>query len=177
MTVLWREANEVVYELERVVGKHLALGPPDQVRLIKLRVWERRYRILIAEILNVLLPILRSQVRRPKRRAVIGIAVATLTSQAAEKILSEELRKQYPEGENLILWRDRERERQLEAEARDQCDGLMPRKRDLRMLDSDGAADFLKQYEADVLATRERSRKELMQEWRRRKLYRGNPWL
>ena len=79
---------------------HLRYKPVDFYRLLKLRTWSIRYYTTPLEILELTVPVLRTQMARQKRTYGLGVNIATLTGRSAERILCEELAKKYPSGEN-----------------------------------------------------------------------------
>src|SRR5262245_4004056 len=101
LSEVWQQSAIVITEIERWLvmreDRHVKLNfaPLDQARLLKLAMWGRRYSVEIHEILDLILPILRGQVRQSpyRKRSGIGVTVPALTGPAAERILNQELKK------------------------------------------------------------------------------------
>lgn len=183
MSEMWGAANAIMTEVENWLlsreRKQLRLNfrVLDQARLLKLRVWEQRYCVGIPEILDLIMPILRAQVKRIRKSGGLGITVAAMTGDGAEKILVQELKKKYPDGENVTVLRERMREQQLQAEEEADNDGMRTRDRSVRsVLDSISIGDFAKAYSSSIIRKRMRVQSELNNPVRRRKAYRGNCW-
>ena len=171
----WLRANgqhKVVYNIT-----HFKLA--DQLRLLRFRTWSLVYKVDIGEILDIVVPVLRSyhSSYRPTGRG-LGMTLGTLTGKMAEDVLRKELERRYPQNENVEVWREEERDRQLYAERMEELDGAAPRET-VRGTMQDAALDpgYVDRYAKVVLAARERLRKEQDARWRTRKSYRGNPWI
>lgn len=182
---LWTIAGEVQAviaryleerEGKRFYGKFKRI---DMLRLTKLRVWSWRYKVGIEEILILTLPYLRKSLStQQKARYGLGCSVAALTGAGNEKILVEALRQKYPGNEHQDAWRERERRKQLEAEEIEETDGLQVRARQARgMLESDSVKHYIESYRRRVLGMRRKMNQQLGSARRKRKHYRGNPWL
>lgn len=84
----------------------------DQYRLLKLKVWSERHKVSIGYILSVLIPhfekIAYKHSRRPRERVSkgIGTTIPILTGPTAENFLIEQIAKDFPDGENVIDWRE-----------------------------------------------------------------------
>lgn len=187
--VLWAEANRVAAGIADWLrdreGKsfYVRLKPLDLVRLLNLRVWQRRYHLDLNEILDLMLPYLRKSTSekfktRPGRG--LGVSIAALTGVGAEKILAEALRQQYPGGEWSELWRAREKQRQLKAEEQEDGEGVKLRPKIVQLtgpLEADSVDNFLRSYRKRVLHLREIDQRLENDPSRQRKRYRGNPWI
>lgn len=184
LTKLWNAVNEIISELDdwilKTDGKEVRLRfkPIDQVRLLKLRVWETRYKLSIEEIMDLIMPILRYHMLRKKTSYGLGVSVRSFTGTGAERILIKELEKTDPDGQHEEVWRQLEQETQLEAEAREERDGL-PAKANLVILplDVENTQDWATWYQGKIERRRNTYRELIRQEWRKRKNYRGNPWI
>lgn len=181
---LWRITGEIMGELElylqQKTGEKIKLRyrPEKQARLLKLRVWSTRYRVPVGEVLEIILPVLRGRVPQNKlRRHGIGVGVYTFVGRKAEEILKDELRRKYPDSEHLTLWREQERERQLERERTEDLEGLKPhRKPVVSLLESESMEDFLTGYRDSIQQEKSQQDRVQTETWRKRKAYRGNPW-
>jgi hypothetical protein len=152
----------------------------DLLRLTRLQVWSWRHRVDIDEILSLTLPYLRKSLSSgQKTKYGLGCSVAALTGVGNEKILIEALNQKYPGGENRDIWRQEERQRQLDRESAEASGGLSTRSRrsPTGILESDSVASYLQSYRARVLGVRHRLSAQSGSVKRKRKHYRGNPWL
>lgn len=149
------------------------------LRLCRLQVWSWRHRVSIEEILSLVLPYLRKTVGTDqKQRYGLGVSVATLTGKTGEVILVEALAKKYPGNEHVDRWRQIEQERQLRAEQMEETDGLAVRAPKLvSIMEADSVEDYLKRYTQRIRMARKQFRDTQADPERKRKAYRGNPWL
>jgi|ERR1017187_1469989 hypothetical protein len=179
---VWHLANGIIGELEAWLahgGKsmRLTISPINQARLLRLRVWSIRYCLSIAEILDLIMPILRAQARRPKHTYSLGISVPALTGDAAERILKAEIPKRYREGEHIQIARIREQEVQLRREHADELDGLASKEYFTRsLMDVATVEQFVNMYREHVISRRNTYQNEMGAKWRSRKAYRYSPW-
>lgn len=150
----------------------------DCLRLYRLYVWGSRYKLAVAEILDVLVPALKSVVKRKaKAHGGLEIPAAVLTGRAARGILLDTLLKRYPNRENITAFKERERERQLLVEKQDELGGITVHvKPVVSFLEAESVEDFLQKYRERIEKKREENVRAALQSWRRRKNYRGNPW-
>jgi hypothetical protein len=169
--VRWLEAREG----KSIYGKFKRI---DILRMVKLQVWSWRYRLEIEEILDLVVPYLRDTVTtKQKKKYGLGCSIASLTGDGSEKILVNAIAQEYPDGEHKYAWRQREQQRQLEAERLEESDGLVVKERAPRgILDFDSVEEFL-QYSARRVERIRRKRSAEYGPKRRSKKYRGNPWL
>ena len=149
----------------------------DQVQLLRLRTWSLRYFIPIKEILDMVLPILRNQMHR-RGRYGIGVPVRVLTGRKAQELLEDQIKRRYPEEEQIKVWASRERDRQVLKEIRDELGGLQERDR----LRGHSKVDFgLKHWTQTYVKLIEVRRKRYQQiearnKRSKRRMYRRNPW-
>lgn len=186
VAAVWRRANEVAAIIEqwvRVRDKksiRLSFKKEDQVRLLRLCTWEFRYKLPIGDILDFVMPVLRSRVRRV--RAVkkaswgLGVSVRSLVGPGAKRILEEQIEQLFPGGEHIRIWRDQERSRQLAVEQAEETDGVAVRQAPMpfTVLDSPTVEEFIAGYRARI--ARARGSMLSYSKTRARKPYRGNPW-
>lgn len=180
----WATVNQIHRELvkwlEEREGHHsyATYKPVDLARLLKLKVWSLRYYTSVPEILDLVVPVLRYMVRTKHKRYGLGLSLAMLTGIGAEHILEQELKKKYPDGENIAFWKECQRDRQLRVEEQEELDGLEPRQYIPRgILECESVEDFAHKYEARLLKQREEWQRAVRQKWRKRKKYRNSPWL
>ena len=100
--VLLRRAMETTALVERILKrdygvKWFGLKKEDEIRLLRLRQWEEKYRVSVAWILAHLLPVWRQKYAKHKSSTGLGVMVGTLVGQASERILREAIAKEYPE--------------------------------------------------------------------------------
>lgn len=182
---LWALAGEISALIEAWLQEHegktlyARFKKTDLLRLTRLRVWSWRHKVSIDEILSLTLPYLRKSLSSTqKSRYGLGCSIASLTGIGNEKILIEAIRQKYPGGEERDIWRQTERQKQLDAEAVEDSDGLPVRHRAMKSLfDCDSVPVYLKSYRERVLGTRQKMAAESSRASRKRKLYRGNAWL
>jgi hypothetical protein len=183
LSEVWKVTGDVLREMELWLesrdGKryNLQYRPLDRARLTRLYTWSLRYYLPIEDILDLIIPVLRGQRRYDRKRWGIGLTVRTLTSYGAERILRKELEKKYPDGEHVAQWRDREREKQLEAECLEGLDGLIPRENGFHnVLEAGSPMEYMARYRSQVLRQRAIHQRAYSMERRRLKPYRWNPW-
>ena len=181
---LWREANAIGRQIDRWIERHdsqrsytVAAGL-DQARLLRLRTWELRYHVRIPEILDLIVPSLRHQMSRPPRPGSLGVSVRALVGHAAEDMLKDAILRRYPAGEQQGIWRTREQDKQVALEYKEECDGLgQQRKPVAGPMAFETVAQFAQQYQVQLGRRLADHRKAASEVWRKRKHYRGNPWL
>jgi hypothetical protein len=144
-----------------------------------LKVWSYRYHVSVPEILSLVLPYLRKTINTNKKRYGLGVTIAALTGAGAEKILCEALFQKYPTDEHVSVWREAERMRQLEAEAREERGGLEQKhiSGPVSLLEADSAEKFLESYSKRIITRRDRLRAAYSDPERKKLHYRSNPWL
>ena len=182
---IWALADSIATRIQQWLEAHegkrvyLQFKRVDLLRLTRLQVWSWRHYVSIEEILTLTLPYLRKSMRsEQKNRYGLGVSIAALTGEANEKILIEAIQQQYPDNEHIARWRQEEQERQLLAEQLEETGGLAVRVPALvSILEADSVEDFLQRYSNRVTAARNRFREVHTDPKRKRKLYRGNPWL
>lgn len=158
--------------------KHLRLflSRADKLRLLKLRTWCMRYKLSLSEVLDLIVPVLRKTgAYRPGPKS-FGIRMSALTGDTSCRILEDRVLLLYPEGANVSVWRERERERQLQAERDEASDGVAVREQHATLLACDSIESFVGCYSRQVTARRV-SERDSTARWRKRRKYRGNPWL
>lgn len=185
MSELWALANQITGEIEHWILTHdkkrvrLRFKPLDMARLSKFKVWEYRYKLSTEEILDLILTPLRNQMTYRKKGYGLGVSVKTLVGNKALQILEDQIKRYYGDGQIRTIWREREREKQLLAEAQDNQDGVITRKSSAppSLLEAESINGFIQAYEKSVTSQREQLRQASTQSWRKRKHYRGSPWL
>lgn len=151
----------------------LFLSDTDRLRLLRLRVWSIRYKISVIEILDLIVPPLRKKIGAKRVRG-IGIPTATLTGAVAEEILKDRLAHYYPDGANITVWKERERERQLAAERDEEAGGFPVRENPMpSLLEVGDVQEYNRIYAERIRAARAA---QTDQRWRKQRHYRNNPW-
>ena len=180
---LWRYSNEIQSAISRWIEDndhkhvHLHYKRVDQIRLLRLRTWQLRYKLSITEILNLIVQPLRNQMTGRGHNYGLGIGVRSLVGHKAEQILQDELNREYPNHEHLALWADQERERQIEAERAEDLDGIVSKSnRTPTLLQFDTPEQFISVYKKRVQHSRQVHETEVTKASRKRKAYRFSPW-
>lgn len=150
----------------------------DQCRLLKFRTWSLRYYVEVEEILEMVLPVLRNQMRSRVGKG-LGVPIKILTGRKAEEILRDQIKRRYPDGENKKVWASRERERQIQRELRDELSGM--RERDVlrgKTRLEVGILEWTHEYQKQISARHKRWEKIRARNLRsKRRGYRRNPWV
>lgn len=182
---VWRIANLVIRDMEEWIkindkkSVRLRYFQVDQVKLLKLRVWAYRHYIDIQEVLDLIVPPLRTLIREHKKSYGLGVSIRSLTSRRAYLILLSRLKERYPDDEHISIWRENERERQLQVEKELDTDGLVTRSPRVfaSVLESPSAEAFIARYKKCVVTARLEQQRLYDQGWRKRRQYRGSPWI
>jgi hypothetical protein len=150
----------------------------DQVRLLKLYVWSQRYKLPVVQILDMLVPILRNRVVLKKKSYGLGVGVASLVGEGAERILQEEIKRYFPGNQLISIWREATREKQLAVERINATEGIVTRsEKELTLLACPSVEEYVRRYRCRATRHREENTVEQLRESRRKKRYRGNPWI
>lgn len=175
-------ANEVVgilqtwIQADKQKSIHISFTKEQQLKLLKLRLLSERYKLDIPEILDILVPLMRDRFMHNKRTFGLGININVLCGQAAERWLFEELKKHDSDDDHIVEFKARARDRQIEAELALDSDGVAERVQ-YSALDAPSIPLFIEAYSKRVLSKRTEDEKMRNDPSRRRKPYRGNPWL
>lgn len=157
----------------------LALKRIDRLKLLRLRTWEIQTKLDLFEILDIVVPPIREhsklKLSQSDERYGLGTSVSSITGDLAQQILSTIIERTYPDNEHLTVWRELERDRQLEAERLDTHDAK-PREGRKFLKDFDSPEDYVRYYTSMITKLRDRDLVEGDAKWRRRKAYRNNPW-
>jgi hypothetical protein len=170
--------SQIELWIERVDGHSVELRykPDDIARLFKLRVWSVKYSVSIQECLDLIVPVFRAMIKSRHKSTGLGVAIKTLTSRGAERLLGEKLLERYPGNENVRVARELERDHQLGVEALEETEGLTAREPEVKSRLEMSAGEYVKLYEKRILRYRGQVETAASEAWRRRKTYRGNPW-
>lgn len=182
--ILFRRAASIVTTLEEWLTAHdgssgrLYLNKLDRMRLLKFESWSLRYHVPVVEILDIVIPIVRANLRGRRKGFGLGVRVTALTGQKAESTLRRGLRERYPNHEQYSIWVSDLQRQQLDAEDIDDLDGNVPRSKAVpNVLQFKSVEEYVKQYRKAMGKARERYSDKVSARWRLRKPYRGNPWL
>jgi hypothetical protein len=103
--------------LQKISGQRLwkLKDPADQLRLLVLVIWSRKYHVSVEEILEILIGYYSSLTyRHAKRKPLFGAPLQTLTGKFSETLLVDKLKKKYPRKENERDWLQLQKDRQLD---------------------------------------------------------------
>jgi hypothetical protein len=160
--------------LKRYFGKNLYY-PNEQnaSRLLKLRVWSLRYKVDLIYILQKLLPYLekvasKHYLRKGSSRG-LGVSIPVLTGPAAEEYLKKCIAQDFPDAENILAWKESEKERCIDLMEKDEVMGK-PRP----ILHYEKVSDFVDSYSRRIRQTRKSS--DRLDKKMSKIPYRGNPW-
>ena len=114
--ILARRVMAVLTEVEHVLRRNhnvkwFRLKKEDEIRLLRLKQWEEKYRVSISYILGKLIPFW-TQKYAKYSKAVFGTTISTLVGSVSEKVLQEAVAKDYPDGENEKRWKAMTQQRQ-----------------------------------------------------------------
>jgi hypothetical protein len=171
--------NELEKEIDTILRKNFdkRLYYPkreDSIRLLKLRVWENRYKVTLEYILGVLIPHFAKMSERFRRKVSsgIGTTIPILTGQAAEEFLKLRISKDFPNNENVLDWK--ERYKTICLKKIKESEGTIPSRKSRGVLQFKSVNAFLKAYEAKIEAARKEDR--IAEKSLAKQPWRGNPW-
>lgn len=147
------------------------IRPIDRNRLFNLQIWSDKYKVSIRWILHVLVPYWSKKLKRkPGQAWGLGVKVQSFVGKHSQRIIEEEIIKQFPERENEKLWNHAKRM---------ELTGLAERSpvkyRDV--LECESIDDFVRKYRKRVAVRRRELDTAESQPSKRHRLYRNNPWL
>jgi len=148
-------------------GRRLpAVSQLDRYRLLMLRIWSEKYKVSLRFILGTLLPFYWSKVssKHANSKWGFGIRLATLLSGLSEQILSDAVKRTYPDKGNIAEWRWQRRTRMIAAG--------QPLQREDPLADD----QFMARYDEQIRARRKELIAAVIDEAHRRHCYRDNPW-
>lgn len=91
--------------------QYFEIKPRHKVLLLRLKSWHWRYKLSLAEIMEMILSHFdaskrgRAIAKRPHTSAWWGVSVYQLTGNRAHEILLDTLRQRYPNNEHISMWR------------------------------------------------------------------------
>lgn len=177
MSELQTPVTEVCAEIEKILHKDFGktLYFPNRqnaARLLKLKVWSIRYSVSIRYILSKLVPYFEHIASRHylrKDSKGLGVSIPVLTGKAAEEKLKEFIAKEFHDSENVLDWKESERERCIRLMEKEEVMGrprpILQYRNVNDFVDAYSSKIDIKRKEADRLA-----KKMAKQPWR------GNPW-
>lgn len=143
----------------------------DGYRLLILATWAEKYKVSIDYILRLLVPIWAKKFQRHKNSSRgLGARVATVVGQKSEQILIAQTAKDFPAGENVDDWRWQRRKELLGLDQR----GFS---RPITIISSEHLRDSVLSYRQRIERRSTMLDKAVSNSKRRRRVYRGNPWL
>lgn len=113
-SVTSRIAAEVSTALQEALGKTIwHISESDRYRLYKLWIWSQRYSVTLEYIVSVLVPYFNTGVekRTGKKSKGLGVSIPVLTGNVAEDVLKKCISRDFPDGDNLSLYRETEKDR------------------------------------------------------------------
>lgn len=147
----------------------LHLRPDDRLRLTIFQSWATRHKVPLNYVLKTLVGYWRSKTRRPGKKSVLGVTLAALTSRTSEEILKARIAKDFPSGENVTQWN---------LNAQRVLLGLAePRGKVKSLIDEDKPEHSCKIYGERIQRRRNKLDSAAAGQRRRRRAWRGNPWL
>ena len=150
----------------------LRLKPTDKIRLGILQVWAERHKVTLRYVVRTLLTYWRSRpfmLRKKKKKGLLGVTVASLTSPKTEVIIEQAMLRDFPDGQNVFESQQRERLHLLGL------DGLRGRAKNL--INESAPDESCIMFSRRVEHRRTKLDNAAASESRRRRKWRGNPWL
>jgi hypothetical protein len=149
----------------------LRLKPTDRIRLDILQVWAERHHVTLDYTIRTVLAFWRSRpfMRKKKKKGLLGVTVASLTSPKSEVILEQAILRDFPDGQNVSEFRQRARLHLLGL------DGLRGRARSL--INEKTPDESCIMYASRIERRQTKLSNAEASESRRRRKWRGNPWL
>jgi hypothetical protein len=176
--IVLENVSEVDNILRKQFSKQLFFPKKDdQHRLLKLRVWSERYKVSIGYILSVLIPYFEKlsykHSRRPREKVSkgIGTTISILTGAVAETYLSDQILKDFPDGEHILAWKQ-EKQNECIRKIRQQED--IHTKKPKGILQFKTLAAYRKAYTLRIKNIRDDSDKLVKQ--LAKQPFRGNPF-
>lgn len=156
------------------VQRALMRNPRERLRLGIWQVWATRHKVPVSYVIQTLLHYWREKTRRPgKKTSALGVTFATLTSAKSEPILASAIERDFPGRENESQWQMQARLRLLGLdELRGHGRGLVE-----MLFSKDSLDESCNIYQNRIERRQKRLDKAAAAHWRRRRTWRGNPWL
>jgi hypothetical protein len=168
---LWRRAMKAESLMEKIAKEQLGMSfwnkdqkPADSLRLIRLLQWEEKYKVPAAWFVPILVKIWKKKYGEYVGKDRLGFSIATLTGDKSEQILVETIRKEFPEGEHLEIWRAKKQNAQWLTQ--------IERRKGITW---ENPTIAMEQYRKKVQA--ERKEFQSFRERMRQRPYRNNPWM
>lgn len=164
---------------ERYQRRLFRMKPQDELRLLVLQQWETKYQVELDYILECLLPYWHSKLGRQIRsKNGLGVRVTSLVGKVSEKILKEQIAKDFPNDENREEWKWKRRREIIasrkKANQDEVEDEFQPVKKSL--LDYPTVTKFVAAYKKRVKAERKEFDAACNQKKNRMRRYRNSPW-
>ena len=163
------KAGQVASRVERIVKRQHGVTwfkptAEDRLRLLRLAQWEEKYKVPLEWILGLLIPIWREKFSKYRKTNGLGVTIPTLVGATSEAILVREIKKEWPDGQNIAQWRAKEQELQWAAYRA----GIRNRE------DWEHPIQAARDYQQRMM--REREKRKQFQRIACRRPYRDNPW-
>ena len=150
---------------------NMKLREIDFYRLYNVWIWSERYKLSIRQILQVLVPYWSKRFKRRKGKAWgLGVKLHTFAGKHSQRKLEEYVAEAFPTGENFALAKQKRKFKLL---------GLAQRElvKSRSIVECKTIEEFVRKYGRRVGARRKELDKAEQQQSRKRRPYRGNPWL
>jgi hypothetical protein len=155
--------------LKKETGREYLKAPKidEQYRLLTFRYWISKHKVSLEFIVQHVVKYWIKKYERPRKSRIkigVGVRLATLTGMVSEQILLKNINAEFPNEENVLDWRQQQRNKQIPIEISNISRGENPE-------------DFVKNYLARV------ERKQRTADWdvdkkkRFKRNYRDNPYL
>lgn len=157
------------------------LKPQDELRLLVLSQWQDKYHVSLSYILEAVLPYWHKKLGRwSKRKSGLGCKVIHLVGKESERLLKQEIAKDFPDKENITEWQWTRRKEivELRREEEDDSEELGFKQAAVRKgpLDYPDLESYVAAYKKRVEGHRAGLDKEVRNKRNRRRKYRMNPW-
>ena len=177
--LMFRNRVEVETQLRENFGRRLYwIGKDDERRLLTLSIWADKYHVTVGWILGILIPYYqeRFKQRRKSDRKGLPVRITTLCGKHAEYLIKQRLEKDFPNQENIELYRQQQRQIIL-LERDERLNGVDEfQQRTRKLTDFEWPSRYVRYYRTKM----EAQRKVLVAATtskKNRKPYRGNPFL
>lgn len=173
---VWQMRARVDKILQEAFDKRIfRLSETDGYRLLVFGVWAQKYKVSLDFIVRILVSFYLKHLGRHinVRKKSLGIRISTLTGDKAEQLLRETIQREFPNFENVGLWRQRKKESILSSREGDDT-GLTTKVKTI--LDYPTPEAYVRAYRRKInQAKKDDERADNDQN--KKRPYRGNPWL
>jgi len=148
----------------------IRLAPRERYRLMILVAWAEKYKVPLPFVYQTLVSYWRQKTKRPgKRIALLGARLRSLTSKTSESILLSAIEREFPGAENIFEWKERKKKQLL---------GLTEQRgRPMQLLNLLSPDEILYNYDRRVRRRAKRMERASGSDKRKKRAWRGNPWI